>query len=459
MLPELFLHIGTTKTGSTSIQYTLDTRRRELPKQGAYWPVTHGGARRHQLLAACNAAPGKYLQRIGDPIWQGMEPAARMEAYREEFVREIQELPKKINRVIISAEQFSLVLRTRGEIKQLHEYLAPLFSKMTVIIYLRRQDSHYSSMFAQNLRMGNLYEPDLSTVKVGYNQDYDYLELVMRWARVFGEDNTKPRIFERTATNKFDVLDDFFDLVGIKMEIDPDDEKRTRNPSQNVMGQKVLTRTGIILDRKNEGRPRDGFLWNRISESVTRVLHGQGWLPTQEEAQAFQARFEESNEAVRARWFPEREALFSRDFSKLPVKREPADAAAAFEAACAVLLDAVTAGVAREQSMSVQIAKLAEATGDPKRTIQALMHVLRTDARNIGARLQVVEQHIKLGNLEAAAATYKAAQRMSPDDTLLAPMGEKLAELGVVITPNPERGPRVKRRKKQGNPIGAAAEL
>ena len=459
MLPELFLHIGTTKTGSTSIQYTLDTRRRELPAQGAYYPATQGGARRHQLLAACNAAPGKYLMRIGDPIWQGMEPAARMEAYREEFVSEIQNLPKKINRVIISAEQFSLVLRTRPEIKQLHEYLAPLFSKITVVIYLRRQDSHYSSMFAQNLRMGNLYEPDLSTVKVGYNQDYDYFDLVMRWARVFGEENTKPRIFERTATNKFDVLDDFFDICGIKLQIDPDDEKRTRNPSQNVMGQKVLTRTGILLDRKNEGKPRDGFLWNRVSESVTRVLHGQGWLPTQDEARAFQDRFEESNEAVRARWFPERESLFSRDFSKLPVTREGADPTAAFEAACAVLLDAVSAGVAREQTMSLQIAKLAEATGDPKRTINALMHVLRTDARNIGARLQIVEQHIKTGDLAAAAATFKAAMRVSPDDPLLAPMGEKLAALGVTITPNPEKVRKVKRRKQQGNPITAGAEI
>ncbi len=459
MLPELFLRIGTMKTGSTSIQFALDGHRRELPPQGAYWPTTHGGVKRHQLLVACNAAPGKYLGRIGDPIWQGMEPAARMEAYREEFVAEMRGLPKKINRVIISAEQFSLVLRTRPEIQQLHDYLSPLFSKITVIIYLRRQESHYSSMYAQNLRMGSLYEPDLSTVKVGYNQDYDYYKLVMRWANVFGEDNVKPRVFERTATNNFDALTDFLDICGVKLEINPETEKRTRNRSQTVLGQKVLTKTGLLLDQKNEGKPRDGFLWNRISESVTRVLQGKGWLPTQEEAMAFQARFEESNEKVRARWFPDRESLFSRDYSNLPVKREAVDAGAAFEAACAVMLDAVGVGVAREQAMSVQVANLSEATGDPKRTMNALMNVLRKDARNVGARLQVVEQHIKSGNLEAAAATFKAAQRVSPDDPLLAPVQEKLAALGVTITANPERVRRNKPRKRQGNPVVAGAGI
>ena len=207
----------------------------------------------------------------------------------------------------------------------------------------------------------------------------------------------------------------------------------------------------------NDGKPT-GFLWNRVSESVTRVLRGEGWLPTRAEAQAFQARFEESNEAVRARWHPEREALFSRDYSKLPEKRVPVDPEAAFEAACKVLLDAISAGVAREQNMSLQIANLAESANNPKRAIAALMHVLRIDARNIGTRMQIAEQHIKQGDLVTAAATFKAARRLAPDDPLLAPMAEKLAELGVTITPDPEPGPRVRRRRKLAKAAVAEAE-
>ncbi len=460
MLPELFLHIGTTKTGSTSIQAVLDARRRELPPQGAYWPKTHGGAKRHLLLAAGSATAGKYLQWIPEPVWQGMEPAARMAAYREEFVQEIQALPKKkIDRVIISAEQFSLLLRKRDEIQRLHDYLAPMFSKMTVIIYLRRQDSHYSSMYAQNLRMGNLYTPDIAGVKLGYNQDYDYLDLVTRWAEVFGESAMMPRLFERTSSAAFDVVEDFFALCRIRLDAAEDEDKRERNPSMNLVGQQVLLRAGELLDKISEGKRRDGFMWNRISDAVTRTARGKGWLPTQDEASAFMARFEATNEAVRARYFPERKTLFAMDFSKLPVRHEAPDPGAVADAACAALIEAVNMGAARERAMSQQMAKLAEATGDPKRSIAALMHVLRTDARNIGVRLDLAEQHLKLGDLRAAAAAFKGARRIAPDDPLLTPMAEKLAAQGVSIAP-PEEAPeaKLKRRRNQAAVAGAGQQ-
>ncbi len=448
MQPELFLHIGTTKTGSTSIQHTFEANRRALRDQGAYWPVTSGGTKRHQLLAASHAAPKKRPQRGAASFLQGMEPTARMAAYQEEFVREIQRLPKKFDRVIMSAEQFTIALRTQAEIEHLRDYLAPLFSKVTIIIYLRRQDSHYSSMFAQHLRVGNLYEPDLSRVKINFLYDYDYYDLVMRWAGVFGKDNVKPRIFERTATNNFDVVEDFCAICRVRLDPDPAEGTTARNPSMTLIGQKVMMKAGALLQQTDDGKPH-GVMWNRLAEAVTRVMAGEGWRPTQEEARTFLARFEESNEALRAHWFPERESLFSRDYSKLPISRQPVDSAAAFEAACAVLLDVLNAGVAREQTMSLEIAQLADAQGDAKRTITPLMRLLRADPNNIDIRMRIVEQHIKLADLASAAATFKAARRISPEDPLLAPMAARLAELGVEVASEAQPEALANRRKKK----------
>jgi hypothetical protein len=428
MARELILHIGTTKTGSTSIQYVLDAKRKELPAQGAYWPETHG-AKRHLLLALSNSSAERFHEMLGNPLWQGMEPASRIEAYQAEFAREMSSLPDSINRVIISAEQFSELLRSKSEIRQLHSMLAPHFSKISVVIYLRRQDSHYSSMYAQMLRMGNLRRPDLSTVRIGFNHDYDYLDLLNRWAAVFGEAAMQPRLFERTGTARFDVVDDFLDYCGLKLTLSADDQKRSRNPSMNLLGQQVLLQTGEIMRRKTGEANVTGFLWNKIAEAVTQALPGNGWLPTQAEAEAFLARFEAANEAVRQRWFPERETLFARDFSKLPKEPPAEDPAAMFAAACAAFLEASITSMKREQASALQIAKLAEATGDHKRMRTALVQILRADSRNIPARLQMAEHHIAQGNLSAARGSLNAAYMIAPKDPAVRKLEERLSEL------------------------------
>jgi hypothetical protein len=427
MKPDLILHIGTTKTGSTSIQYVLDSKRRDLPAQGAYWPETHG-AKRHLMLALSHSRAERFHEMLGNPLWQGMEPAARIAAYRSEFAQEMQSLPPSVNRVIISAEQFSELLRSKAEICALHTMLAPHFATITVVIYLRRQDSHYASMYAQLLRMGNIRPPDMQGVKIGFNHDYDYWDLLMRWAEIFGENAIQPRLFERTGAAKFDVVDDFLNVCGIKLAISDDDQKRARNPSMNLLGQKVLLQTGAIM-RRNADSFASGFLWSKIADAVTHALPGNGWLPTQAEAERFLARFEATNDAVRARWFPSREHLFARDFSKLPQTEIPDDPAANFEAACAALFEASLANLRREQSASLQTAKLAEAAGDFKRMRQALLHVLRTDNRNIPARLQMAEHHLAEGNLTAARASIDAARDVAPRDPAISKLEARLIAL------------------------------
>ena len=167
MKPDLILHIGTTKTGSTSIQYVLDSKRRDLPAQGAYWPETHG-AKRHLMLALSHSRAERFHEMLGNPLWQGMEPAARIAAYRSEFAQEMQSLPHSVNRVIISAEQFSeLSAQHKSEICA---SCTPCWRRtsatITVVIYLRRQDSHYS----QHVRPAPAHgqssgRPDISTVR------------------------------------------------------------------------------------------------------------------------------------------------------------------------------------------------------------------------------------------------------------------------------------------------------
>ncbi len=436
---ELILHIGTTKTGSTSIQYVLDSKRAEMTAQGAYWPATHG-AKRHLLLALTNSSNQRFHEMLGNPLWQGMEPAARIAAYRIEFVTEMKQLGPEIDRVIISAEQFSEMLRTSAEIKQLHAMLVPHFSKITVVIYLRRQDSHYSSMYAQMLRMGNLGPPDLAGVKIGFNHDYNYLDLLDRWAEVFGEAALQPRLFERTGSAKFDVVDDFFQVCRLSLNLSESDQKRSRNPSMTELGQTVLLKTGEILRARSGGQPFNGAVWNKIAEAVTVASRGNGWLPTQQEAETFMARFAATNEAVRKRWFPYRDTLFAAGYANLPQQHLAPDPQAGFAAACSALLEAADASLKREIAQLMQIVRLANAAGEHERAKAALVHVLRADSTNIPARIALAEQYIARGDLKAARASCNAARKIAPDDRAVRKLDEKLAELGFSFA-GPSAGP------------------
>ena len=59
-----------------------------------------------------------------------------------------------------------------------------------------------------------------------------------------------------------------------------------------------------------------------IVQFLARTKPGKGLLPPREEAEKFLKFFEESNEQVRKKWFPEKKDLFKVDFNKYPEKTE-----------------------------------------------------------------------------------------------------------------------------------------
>jgi hypothetical protein len=60
---------------------------------------------------------------------------------------------------------------------------------------------------------------------------------------------------------------------------------------------------------------------------------------------------------------------------------------------------------------------------------QALLHVLRTDNRNIPARLQMAEHHLAEGNLTAARASIDAARDVAPRDPAISKLEARLIAL------------------------------
>jgi hypothetical protein len=359
-----------------------------------------------------------------------MAPAARLARFRREFAAELAAMPATTRLLLISAEQMGGLLDTEALIASLRDLLAPHVGGVRVVMYLRRQDSHYASGYTQALRVGQVGPPVLPKAGPEKRPDYDYATLLDRWARVFGEAAIVPRVFERDSLKNGDVVDDFLALCGLALEVPKDDPDRQSNLS--------LTAGGIDLVRAmaaHLGAAMDGgsVRWRRFVQAANEALPGAGWRPGAAEASAFLARYAEVNEAVRQRWFPQRERLFA------PVKadagaaaRSPAvDAAAALDAACALILKETDAAMSREAQLHTQIARLRERAGDKDAARAAWRAAVRCEPTHAQAQCRLAELALETGDRASAEAHLAVLRAAHPGHALTERVGRLVGKAAI----------------------------
>ncbi len=424
---DLILHIGTSKTGSTSIQHLLNINRTALLAQGISYPATPAG-NLHILLAAAFTSFPAMFSETDNVMWQGRKPEVAIESHLAELEAEIAALPADVSRIILSCEQFSMYQRTQADVRRLRDFVYKLADRCIVVVYLRRQDEHFASLYSQFLRLGKIDEPDMQKLHP-FHQDYDYAAFMARWADVFGKENVMPRIFERPAAGRFDVLEDFagvcgFDLASMKVLAEVN-----KNQSMTQAGQLALRRLGLRLNRDTPDKAPVGAIWQRITDAVSTASPGKGWLPTQANARAFMDRYAASNEAVRAAYFPEKTSLFRMNFDNLPNDEGAVPLEAVQTATMEAFLVSLRQGVARELRLHLDKAALAQRLGDAVLQRNALTQAVRLDDTNVTARIHLAKFLADQGDLEGASQQLGVAARLSPEAPQVAALTRRLAAL------------------------------
>jgi hypothetical protein len=155
---------------------------------------------------------------------------------------------------------------------------------------------------------------------------FDFEQMLDRYARVFGEEFVKPRIFEKASLKSGNVVVDFLDLCGLPSWLA--DGAEPVNRAIPADGQTFLTilnarQTDLQYssDRRLSRKIRD--ICGTIAETR---LSGPPQLPTRDEARRFYADFKDMNERIHKKWFPNRPVLFSEDFSQYPEFVDEAEA-------------------------------------------------------------------------------------------------------------------------------------
>ncbi len=429
MKRHLTLHIGLSKTGSSSIQRVLAAQRPALEKAGIYYPRSPGWAN-HALLPASLVRDPAILWGFHPGTWEGMSQAARLARFAREWDAEMAALPDWATACVISAEQIGGLLRHDDEVHRLADLLAAHFTTVRVIVYLRRQDSHLASAYSQWLRGGILAEPRLPEAGPEAHFEYDYGAMLDMYARAFGEAAIRPRIFARNKLVGGDVVTDFMAAAGFSIAISPEAPQKNANAGIAEEAQALMLLAGRrMADAAGDESWRDQPVWRRFAESVGEAFPGRGWRPTQAEARAFLARFAQTNEHARARFFPGQASLFDMDLSDLPTKPEHADPGRLLDTALDLAMHEMARSARREAEAALAQFRLLRRLADRAGMRKCLGRAVKYAPDNMEARLGLADWFLDEGDLAPVAEHLDAASRISPDDMRVQNKRRRLARL------------------------------
>lgn len=313
MYKKLILHIGTEKTGTTSIQKFLEMNRSALMKKGVYFPKTpsQDTAPNHRKLVSYCMNPWK---QDDYHIELGLTTEVKLDVWKEKTGLEISKELKSIEQplTVLSSEHFSSRLTDMEEIKRLGSFLAPHFNEIKILIYLRRQDKYAVSLYSTNLKSGGTSKTILSNP--ADKSRYNYEELCTNWMKAFGKKNIIVKVFEKKEFKNSNLIDDFLNELNIK-DIEKWKRIKDSNPSLAPFGQEFLRLYNEIQPRYSE------FGINPSHEKVVQFLEkkhpGKPRLPERSFVIQWYDQFSESNARV-AKEYLGREQLFDENFSDYP---------------------------------------------------------------------------------------------------------------------------------------------
>lgn len=320
MFDKCILHIGTEKTGTTSIQEFLHANRTDLLEQGFYIPRSMGRREHVGLVCLFAASQKRFSTRttLGHHTIEQVENHKRQ--LNEEIRAEMMDAAVAGRTLVVSAERFFTVISSAREIEELGSFLYEYCREVEIICYIRPQHEFAISMFSTNIKNGisqSAVLPDLAR-NVGMARKCDYDGVISFWETFLPDAKFKIGRFVKNSLVDGDVVADFSRAAGISSE------KLLWPKRQNEALSWKAQLFAINLNAHMMGMPREKFLKNR--RKIFRILRnnfsGPGILPARAAAAAFFENFTDSNERLRSRFFSGDATLFDVSFDKYPLEED-----------------------------------------------------------------------------------------------------------------------------------------
>lgn len=209
-MKKLWLHIGTHKTGSTSLQNFFVKNKNKLEELGVYYPTE--GAYFY---------PGEGSQSLLSHSLRNTKPdylPPKLEVDRVKCEAAIRRDIEKSTcpEVLVSSEHFSHSSLPE-HVEGIKNCFDGIVSDVQVVVYLRRQDHHIESAYNQVTKVGFNTLPFGAFVErslKGGEKNISHERLLDLFAKVFGKANLHVRVFEKSQIHPSGVIHDFMKLIG-----------------------------------------------------------------------------------------------------------------------------------------------------------------------------------------------------------------------------------------------------
>lgn len=301
-----YVHIGTPKTGTTSIQTFMAKNDENWLKKGfvyarsirewgeQHWALT-------TLVCVCCLE----------------EKNKRQKLFCEKRIKKLrQEIRGNKDKIFIFSTEgltWELDLTQIKPVKVLKDLLHSLgFNDIKIILYLRNQADLMVSVSSENIKSHQpFYAANTSPSEYPKTpRMFDFKNIIQKYGEVFGRENLIVRLFDKNEFKEGDLLKDFVDAIGLKWDdsfIIPENQNETLDLIGFELGKRINSYFKNAGERNLCGVQL--FASPLYFSSKDKDLK---FMPKKEHYQLWNDYFEESNEWVRKEFFPHKERLFPK---------------------------------------------------------------------------------------------------------------------------------------------------
>ncbi|ASQ31096.1 hypothetical protein CAV_1486 [Campylobacter avium LMG 24591] len=304
-----YVHLGTGKTGTTSLQWFMAKNYEVLKNKGFVYSRVSLSLARHG-----------YLNRIVRLYLEGKT--------EDKFVKDTiknlkEELKQNTNKdFIFSSED---ILWWHKDVDKAALALKDFFTEVgfddiRIILYIRSQEDLLLSLCSQETKNADpTYNAKESKPENSPRfQMYEYKALAKAFMNTFGKENLILRLFDKNEFYQGDLIKDFLHIFNLDL-----DESfvliPNKNESLDLIGFELLESINTHFKCFTwEHNGRNSFIPNYLAmETFLSKDPSLKFMPKKEIYESYITYFEESNEWVRKEFFPHKDRLFpKKDLSK-----------------------------------------------------------------------------------------------------------------------------------------------
>ena len=305
-----YLHIGTEKTATTTLQNFFNMNRNTLLKKGFLYTKSAGETNNVGLPLSVYSIDRRDELTSLHKMYSDEDFVSYQRLTQSKIRDEVEQYSPKS--LIFSSEHIHSRLISKNEIYKLKEFLLDLGVKeFNIIVYLRDPSQLATSLYSTSIKYGSVAK---SPPHPGENAYYDNIcnhkKTLETFAEIFGMDALTPRLFSKNEYIGGTIIHDFMHLLGLPLEkelVIPVNQ----NASLSNKGLKMMRIFNIFMPVLIKGK------FNRFRNPILKHFetyfvsdNSNKFTISDELSEEYDKEYSSSNEWVRTKFFPHKKKLF-----------------------------------------------------------------------------------------------------------------------------------------------------